>query len=197
MTTALWTSLFASVILTLVLGLIFSILRPHHAAVYAPRLKRASKDHVPPPVGKGFLSWLGPVLKTNEAQTVNAAGLDAAVFLRFTRMCRNMFLVLTIIGCSVLIPTNWTGADKSLAKGQPGFVLMSPQIVFGPPLWAQVVCAWVFDVVVAYFLWSNYRAVRRLRRAYFESDEYQSRLHSRTLLVCHPFEEMACINVSG
>lgn len=174
-----------SIAITLVLALLFSLLRPHHAAVYAPRLKRGNKAHAPPPVGKGFLSWLGPVLRTNEAQTVDTVGIDAAVFLRFTRMCRNMFLVMSVIGCGVMIPTNLTGSDKNITKGAKDFMLMSPLMVFGKPLWAQVICAWLFDIMVAGFLWWNYRAVRRLRRAYFDSPEYQARLHSRTLLVGH------------
>jgi hypothetical protein len=168
-----------------VLGLFFSILRPHHHAVYAPRLKRLNQSGKPlPPVGSGLFSWLSPVLKTNEDQIVAAIGLDATVFLRFTRMCRNMFLAMSLVGCGILIPVNVTGAAKTLAKNQSGFTLMSPLIVFGKPLWAQVICAWLFDVMVAFFLWINYRAVQKLRRSYFESREYLGRLHSRTLLVC-------------
>ncbi len=183
-TNAFWTSLGTSIAFTFLLALLFSILRPRHAAVYAPRLKRASKGGPgPPPVGKGFLSWLKPVLKTNEAQFQSAVGLDASVFLRFTRMCRDMFLVMSLVGCGILIPTNWTGGVKSLTKGQSPFTLMSPLLVWGKPLWAQVICAWLLNLIVAVFLWVNYRAVRRLRRTYFESPEYQARLHSRTLLV--------------
>ena len=173
----------ASIGTSLLLALLFSVLRPHHAAVYAPRLKRIRGGSALPPMGKGLLAWIRPVRTTRETQLVDAIGLDAVVFLRFGRMLRNMFLVMSIVGCGVLIPTNVAGSVKALAHGETGFTLMSPALVFGKPLWAQVICAWLFDVIAAYFLWYNYRIVRRLRRLYFESAGYQARLHSRTLMV--------------
>lgn len=61
---------------------------------------------------------------------------------------------------------------------------MTPLNVFKPTaMWSQVVCAWVFDIIIAFFLWRNYRAVRTLRRQYFESSDYQRSLHARTLMV--------------
>ena len=114
---------------------------------------------------------------------VDAVGLDATIFLRFTRMCRDLFLAMALVGCAILIPTNMTGGNKALTQGQNKFTLMSPVMVYGKPLWAQVISAWLFNLLVAGFLCYHYRAVRRLRRDYFESSEYQARLHSRTLLV--------------
>jgi len=38
-------------------------------------------------------------------------------------------------------------------------------------------------LVSCFWLWINYRSVTRLRREYFESHEYQTSLHSRTLMV--------------
>ena len=98
-------------------------------------------------------------------------------------MCRDLFLAMALVGCAILIPANLAGANKTLMQGQNKFTLMSPIMVYGKPLWAQVISAWLFNLLVAGFLWYHYRAVRRLRRNYFESSEYQARLHSRTLLV--------------
>ncbi|KAK5243385.1 hypothetical protein LTR16_007961, partial [Cryomyces antarcticus] len=101
-------------------------------------------------------------------------------------MCRNIFLVLTVIGCGVLIPVNIIGGSR-MRSGNSGittFMKMTPQYMYGSSaFWAFVVCAYVFDAVIMYFLWSNYRAVTRLRRACFESPEYQASLHARTLLI--------------
>lgn len=185
LTKALWTSLITSLGTTLVLALLFSILRPHYTTVYAPRLKRAHGGYVPPPVGKGLLAWTAPVRKTREAQLAEMLGLDAVVFLRFSRMCRNMFLVMSLFGLGILIPANVTGSVKDLAKGLKGLMQMSPLVVFGRPLWAQVICAWLFDLIIIAFLYRNYVVVRRLRRAYFESGAYQSHLHARTLMVSY------------
>ena len=108
-------------------------------------------------------------------------GLDATIFMRFTIMCRNIFVVLALIGCAVLIPVHM---DKSTRFGDDVWLSrLTPANVFGQPLWAQVVVAWLFNLVVCGFLWLNYRKVLQLRRTYFESEDYQNSLHARTLMV--------------
>ena len=164
----------------------FSWIRPYNSVVYAPKLKHADSKHAPPAIGKGLFAWFGPVAKTRESQMVEKVGLDGAVFLRFTRMCRNILLVMSIIGCGILLPANIIGSKDSTTGGSissRAFIAMTPAAVTLDTLWAHVVCSWLFDIIVAYFLWTNYRAITRLRRQYFESPEYQMSLHSRTLWV--------------
>lgn len=134
-------------------------------------------------MGKGIFSWVKPVLRTREQDLVDRIGLDATVFLRFTKMCRNIFLVLSIIGCAVMIPVNLSQSSKGLTDNFSAFATMTPLYVSTNAIWSQVVCAWCFDIIVAYFLWRNYHGVRALRRRYFESAEYQNSLHARTLMV--------------
>jgi hypothetical protein len=43
--------------------------------------------------------------------------------------------------------------------------------------------AYLIQGTVCFFLWWNYRAVFKLRRTYFDSQEYKASLHSRSLLV--------------
>ncbi|KAI9786649.1 MAG: Transmembrane protein 63C [Geoglossum umbratile] len=179
---AFWSALGVSIGFTIVINLLFCILRPYNTVVYAPRLKHADEKHAPPQLSKGFFSWVKPVVKTREPYFVEKVGLDATVFLRFTRMCRNLFLTMSIIGCAVMIPVN-VSSSNSYGTKLSAFVLMTPQNVFGQAIWAHVVCAWSFDIIIMIFLWWNYRAVTRLRRDYFESPEYQNSLHARTLLI--------------
>lgn len=110
-------------------------------------------------------------------------GLDAVVFLRITRMLRNMFLILGFIGIAILIPVNVTQGNKSITHGLDAFAIMTPLFIFGQALWAQVVVAWLVDLVVIFFLWWNYRRIHKLRRAYLESPDYQKSLHARTLMI--------------
>ena len=63
----------------------------------------------------------------------------------------------------------------------------TPQYIFGPKFWAYVICAYIFQGTVCFFVWWNYRVVYKLRRAYFNSPDYKSSLHSRTLLVSRTF----------
>ena len=177
-----------------VITLFFSLLRPYNSTVYAPKVRHADKKHAPPEIGKGFFAWFSPVAKTKEEELVDKVGLDAAVFLRFTRMCRDIFLFLSVGGCGILIPVHLltsnsfidgSGAaakdsDQAVANA---FARMTPQFVQGTPMWSHVACSWVFDAVILFFLWRNYVAVTRLRRQYFESPEYQMSLHSRSLCV--------------
>ncbi|OQE30659.1 hypothetical protein PENFLA_c002G00153 [Penicillium flavigenum] len=183
--TAIWASLGTSIGVTVLLALLFSLVRPRHSLVYAPKVKHADLKHTPPPVGKGFFAWVKPVINTREAQLIETVGLDAAIFLRFTKMCRNIFIFLSIIGCLVMIPVNVTQSQSPSDKSaSSAFNLMTPLNITNPTaIWSQVVCAWAFDLIIVYFLWRNYRVVRNLRRQYFQSSEYQRSLHARTLMI--------------
>jgi len=182
-TNAFWASLATSLGVSAGLALLFCFIRPRHALVYAPRLKNSDKQHAPPPLGKGLFSWIKPVSKANDEFLVDKIGLDAVIFLRFTRMLRNIFLILGLLGICVMIPVNITMSNKSITQGLSAFSIMTPLYIWGKGLWAQVVVAWLIDLVVIYFLWHNYRRIHRLRRAYLESPDYQKSLHARTLLI--------------
>ncbi|KAK4542540.1 hypothetical protein LTR36_006588 [Oleoguttula mirabilis] len=183
-TDTFFASLGSSFGLTVAIAALFCLLRPYNNIVYAPRATYADSKHAPPPVEKGLFGWIPPLIRTKEQQLVDKVGLDAAIFMRFTRMLRNMFLALTIVGCGILIPVNLLAADSS-AKGVPFFTRLTPLYLYGGSevFWAYVVAAYMFDVIICFFLWTNYRAVTRLRRAYFDSPEYQRSLHARTLLL--------------
>jgi len=179
--TSIYASFGTSIGFTALLAIGFSLLRPYNSVVYAPKLKIADEKHAPPPMGKGMFAWVGPILTTKEQELVTLIGLDATVFLRVLRMCRNLFLSLSVVGCAILIPTNlakgtFTGPVNIITK-------VSPINTFGQANWAITICAWLFNIVLAGFLWWNYRAVLKLRRQYYESSEYQASLHARTLML--------------
>lgn len=128
-----------------------------------------------------MFSWVAPILKTKEQDLIGLIGLDAVVFLRILVMCRNIFLAMTVIGCGILIPVN-------LAKGQAfkdstTLARVTPVNTFGNANWGMTICAWIFNIIIAGFLWWNYRAILRLRRQYYDSPEYRASLHARTLMV--------------
>jgi len=182
------TSIYASLIYSLGfssgLCLLFCILRPRNSNVYAPRAKHADKKHAPPPVGKGLLSWIKPIKDAREARLVQEIGVDATVFLRFLSMSRNIFLCLTAIGCGMLIPLTAKGGAAIDDQYHTSWLLrMTPEFSFGNVFWGYVIFAYIMTIIVCVFLYINYRAVTRLRRAYFESSDYQNSLHSRTLML--------------
>jgi hypothetical protein len=123
-------------------------------------------------------------MKTNEADLLPLIGLDATVFLRILRMCRNIFVALTVVGCGILIPINLFAATKYGNYSEKLAVeKVTPMDIHGKAKWGMTVCAWLFNIIVAGFLWWNYRVILKLRRGYFDSPEYQAGLHARTLMV--------------
>lgn len=190
-TDAFLASLGSSLGISALIFLAWCLVRPYHSVVYAPKLRHADSKHAPPPVGKGYFSWLAPLVKCHEDDLINMGmGLDAVIFLRFMRLCRTLFFCLGILGCIIMIPVNVTCNKKHIQNAnqdwQPNrgwFALMSPMYTWGECMWAHVVIAWVFDAIILYFLWTNYREVVRLRKDYHKSPEYTRSLHSRTLMV--------------
>ncbi|RAR01618.1 duf221-domain-containing protein [Stemphylium lycopersici] len=166
----------------------FLLLRPFNTIVYAPRLRHTDEKHRPPPLDKSLFAWYKPIFKTNEPEFVDKIGLDATIFLRFARMCRNMFIVLAVVGCAIIVPVNVTKSvelqshfDEPLSSKI--IFLMTPRDLQGQIFWAFVFFAYVLDIIVCAFLLWTYRAVHRLRRQYLDSPEYQNSLHARTLMI--------------
>ena len=186
--TSIWTAIGTSLGATIAITIAFSLLRPYHSIVYAPKLKYADQKHAPRKIGKGIFAWFTPIATTHEAELVEKIGLDGAVFLRFTKMCRDMFIIITVVAIGVILPANWITNGKSvfattLGKGANGFWQhCTPQFTSGAGLWVHVACMWIVNGIVGFFLWMNYRAVTRLRRQYFESSDYLMSLHSRSLM---------------
>ena len=117
---------------------------------------------------------------------VEKVGLDGTVFLRFTKMCRDMFIVVMIVSVGIILPTNVITNGKSKVAWQHGasgfWTATTPQYTNGAGLWVHVVCMYAINGIVGFFLWRNYKKVTRLRRGYFESPDYLQSLHSRTLM---------------
>ncbi|KAF2006877.1 DUF221-domain-containing protein [Amniculicola lignicola CBS 123094] len=173
-----------SLAITTAIFLVFCLLRPFNAIVYAPRLRHGEGKNRPPAMDKGIFAWWKPVFKTNEDQYVDIMGMDATIFLRVARMCRNMFATLAVAGCAIIIPVNVIGSKKFMPEAPKiAIILMTPRDLFGEILWAFVAVGYLFTFIVCAFLWWTYRGVHRLRRKYMESPEYVNSLYSRTLMI--------------
>ncbi len=116
----------------------FSLLRPHHQALYAPKLKHADEKHAPPPIGKSPWAWVTPLWKTSEKGLITQIGMDATIFLRFVSMLRNMFLTLAVVGCAILIPVNMKSYNKDIIPDTADwFTMITPEYVWGSANWAS------------------------------------------------------------
>ncbi|KAF2192555.1 hypothetical protein K469DRAFT_731063 [Zopfia rhizophila CBS 207.26] len=86
-------------------GLFFVLcfIRPRNPNVYAPRAKHADEKHALLPMSRKPFGWFRAIKGVKEQELVEKIGLEAVMFLRFLRMLRNIFIVLTIFGCGILI----------------------------------------------------------------------------------------------
>lgn len=183
---SVWAALGTSLGFTVFITICFSFLRPYHQALYAPKLKHADERHAPPAIGKQPWAWFTPLWSSSEAQLIQLVGMDATIFLRFVRMCRNMFLALSVLCCAVLAPIHIQASSKAKSANQKIWLLnLTPKNLGDNGVLGQIVVAYLMNLTVAGFLWWNYRKVVALRRTYFETDEYQQSLHARTLMVSY------------
>ncbi|KAG0320232.1 hypothetical protein BGZ99_004655 [Dissophora globulifera] len=135
----------------------------------------------------GYFSWMGPVWSCPDEVLVDKIGLDAVVFIRFVRMCRNVFLALAIVGCGVLIPINVVFTIRA----QPGGQLPSDKIAMLTMdgitdltwYWAHVACVWFFSLVLYFAMHHGYRTFLKFKIRYYESETYQEEVSSRTIML--------------
>ena len=109
-------SIYAAIIYAFVLSsglfVLFLFLRPRNSRVYAPRAKHADEKHAPRALDRKPFGFVPAIKDVNEQELVEKIGLDGVIFLRFLRMLRNIFLVLTAFGCAILIPVNVVGGSN-------------------------------------------------------------------------------------
>ncbi|GAA6005269.1 uncharacterized protein JCM10292_005362 [Rhodotorula paludigena] len=164
----------------------FSLLRPNNSVVYQPKVKYAADEKRPPKLGKGFFDWIVPVVKTGEQEMMATIGLDSVAYLRFLRMCRNMFLCIAGLCCAVLIPINVAYNLNYVNSNSRNYLLMlTMSKVRSNWLWAHVVVTYVVTAMAFYFIWRNYSIVVKLRWQWFRSPAYQDMLYARSLMVTH------------
>ncbi|WVQ86148.1 hypothetical protein IAT38_008316 [Cryptococcus sp. DSM 104549] len=174
----------------------FSFFRPREKKVYAPKIKYQLPkpvdpaddfDYEPPPpaISNGFFAWFSPVIRLKEEAMIANIGLDAATFLRFLRMLRNIFTVISIISLGLLAINIIYNLKYVDSKERNTLSLLTIQNVEGGFMWAAVGASYVFNFVVMYFVWRNWKTMVLLRRGWFRSPAYQTKIYSRTLMVTH------------
>lgn len=129
---------------------------------------------------------MAPVWHCPDSELVEKIGLDAVVFIRFIRMCRQVFIALTILGCGTLIPINVIGTIRSangvVPEDKIGLLTISGIKNFDW-LWAHVGAIWAFSTVFGLAMLHGYRTFLKFRIQYFESDTYQESMASRTVML--------------
>ncbi|RIA91460.1 hypothetical protein C1645_724172 [Glomus cerebriforme] len=174
---------------TLGIGMLvlFSFLRPRNSIVYSPK-QFASEDKQPPKIEENKLwGWVKPVLKEEEHLLIKEIGLDAVMFIRFIKLCQNVFLCLFMFGICIIIPINIFGTYRdnnyNIPNDNPLQILSVSYLGRANWFWAHSVFTWIFSLIIYWFIYKEYSNYNKLRMEYFKSDEYRNSLHSRTLLI--------------
>ena len=141
-------------------------------------------DKVPPKASDGFLGWVSPLLHTKEPELVDKIGLDAAIYLRFVRLCRWLFSAIALLTCAVLIPVNVVYNLRFVpSKNRDVLSMLTIRSVGGNWIIAHVVVTYMITFLVIGFVYVHWREVVRLRREWFRSPEYIQSFYARTLMV--------------
>lgn len=133
------------------------------------------------------VAWFKEMWMTSDQNMVDYVGIDAALYVRFMTMCRDVFVALSVLGVCILIPINVVfnlrNPDSAKSTSADIFMLMTPTYLFGNKLYAHVVVMWLFNFVIMAFLWRTYNVVIKMRRDKFTTEEYQNELFMRSLMV--------------
>ncbi|KAH9889394.1 DUF221-domain-containing protein [Cubamyces lactineus] len=164
---------------------VFNVLRPKNKIVYEPKVKYHVGNKVPPRPSDSFLGWVSPLLHTKEPELVDKIGLDAAIFLRFLRLCRWLFSAIAALTCAVLIPVNVVFNLKFVpADGRDALSMLTIRdLEKSNWIFAHIVVTYGITFIVMAFVWYHWREVVRLRREWFRSPEYVQSFYARTLMV--------------
>ncbi|ODO05881.1 hypothetical protein I350_04942 [Cryptococcus amylolentus CBS 6273] len=171
--------------------LAFSFFRPREKKIkyQLPRPEDLSEDPdyepPPPPISNGFFAWFSPVLHLKEEAMVANIGLDAATFLRFLRMLRNIFSCVSVLGVALLIINIVYNLKNVDSSNRNALSLTTIADVEGGWMWPAVGASYVINAIVMFFIWRNWQQMVILRTRWFRSPAYQTKIYSRTLMVSH------------
>ncbi|KAJ1969952.1 hypothetical protein IWQ62_000293 [Dispira parvispora] len=170
------------------LVVLFCVLRPTNGAVYARRVKHAPPEKKPPRLGINPFAWIMPIIRVSHHDMYHMIGLDGMLLLRFLLGTFLIFLVLTVAGAGFLVPVNYL---KGVIDEKAGFDINTfPIRRFNLEnmtalqwITAHLVVAYGVSMVLWVVIFLNNRYFIRKRQEYYQSEDYLSSVHSRTLLV--------------
>ncbi|TFY53935.1 hypothetical protein EVG20_g9911, partial [Dentipellis fragilis] len=169
---------------SLITILVFNVLRPKNKIVYEPKVKYHVGNKKPPRISDSLFGWLPPLIHTKEPELVDKIGLDAATFLRFLRMVRFIFTIITLISCGILLPVNIAYNLKEVPKESRDILsMLTIRDLQHNILFVHVGATYLMTLAVCVGVYYHWRAMVRLRHAFFRSPEYAQSFYARTLAV--------------
>ncbi|XP_061952803.1 CSC1-like protein At1g32090 [Populus nigra] len=121
-----------------------------------------------------FLSWMPQALKMTEAEIINHAGLDSAVFLRIYTLGLKIFVPITILALLILIPVNVSSGTlfflrKELVMSDIDKLSISnvrPQSI---RFFIHIALEYAFTVWICFMLYKEYDHIASMRLRFLAS----------------------------
>lgn len=146
-------ALILNLVIALVCLIIFCLLRQKHKRVYAPR-ELLVEALAPGKRAESFFSWVIPAFVVKDDEVFHYAGIDALVHMRFMKLCFKIALVLMPYGIIVLVPVNYYGGADLSGLDR---IALSNIVPESPKVWAHVVAAWVYTLIICYLLYQEWK----------------------------------------
>ncbi|KAH9299729.1 hypothetical protein KI387_031411, partial [Taxus chinensis] len=133
-----------------------------------------------------FLNWMPEALRMPEAELIDHAGLDSAVYLRIYLVGLKIFVPLAILAFAVLVPVNVTdmtlvNLKKDLVFSDIDKLSISNVKTGSQRFWAHLAMAYVFAMWTCFVLYTEYDKVAYMRLQFLASQ--QRRADQFTVLV--------------
>lgn len=145
---------------------VFSFLRPRLKRIYSPRQLLLDMMF---PLGKlphSSFAWVIPAFMANDDDVFYYAGIDALVYMRFLKLCVKIALVIMPCGIAVLLPLNYYGNGSLHGLDK---VAMSNIKEGSSKVWAHLVAAWFYTVIICYLLYEEWKVYIMYRQEYLTS----------------------------
>lgn len=164
--------------------IVFNVLRPKNKVIYEPKVKYHVGNKPPPRISDSIFGWISPLLHTKEPELLDKIGLDAVVFLRFLRLMRQIFTIISLLTCCILIPINVTYNLRHVnSQSRDILSMLTIRDVQGNLLFIHVAVSYILTLMIIFCVDVHWKAMIRLRHQWFRSPEYLQSFYARTLTV--------------
>ena len=193
---AFLTSLIFNVGITLILLVVFSILRPRFDFVYQPNFKLLTdfmSKKIPETkltllrkvtLSSSFLAWLTPAFKVNTDELYDLVGFDAFIYLRFLRLCFRIAAFSLPYAAVVLVPINVYGGNDQVGMD---ILTLGNISQASSKLWAHLIGVWLFSFLMYHLLYTEWQVYVEYRQKYLKEKKEN---HFSVLVTQLPSEVM-------
>ncbi|KAJ9170049.1 hypothetical protein P3X46_018185 [Hevea brasiliensis] len=120
-----------------------------------------------------FLNWMPAALRMPEPELIDHAGLDSAVYMRIYLLGLKIFVPITFLAFTILVPINWT--DSMLEHSNLIYSDLDKLSISNIPMgstrfWAHLLMAYVFAFWTCYVLKKEYEIVASMRLHFLASE---------------------------